>query len=238
MSDSLLTKIRVAAPCKSEWKWMYCDARVRFCSQCNLNVYNLSAMSKEEAELLILRTEGRLCVRFYRRKDGTILTSNCPVGLRSIRDKFTSAKARIIAALVSFAVYTSVMFGWYSSRQDTDRISVMGELGNDSLQSSTVGVVFMPSETPIRVSEKLMRDRAMLKLIPVSHQSRGSSVHGTAVVRIIVSESGNVDEATCSSGPEEVRELSEEAARGWTFRPTITGGTPVRVESTLTFKFK
>src|ERR1044071_10203795 len=71
MSYSPLTNIKVAAPCKTEWKWMYGNARVRFCPQCSLNVYNLSAMSKEEAERLILQTEGRLCVRFYRRKDGT-----------------------------------------------------------------------------------------------------------------------------------------------------------------------
>ncbi len=48
--------------------------RVRFCGQCQLNVYNLSAMSRYEAESLIARTEGRLCVRFFRRKDGSILT--------------------------------------------------------------------------------------------------------------------------------------------------------------------
>jgi hypothetical protein len=61
------------------------DDRVRFCSQCSLNVYNLSSMKPEEAESLVQQHEGRLCVRFYRRRDGTVLTGDCPVGLRAAR---------------------------------------------------------------------------------------------------------------------------------------------------------
>jgi len=61
---SPLTKVSVAAPCPADWDSLVGGDRVRFCSQCQLNVYNLSAMSKFEAESLIARTEGRLCVRF------------------------------------------------------------------------------------------------------------------------------------------------------------------------------
>src|SRR5262245_4884267 len=81
-----LGRVRVAAPGEAEWKWMYGDDRVRFCGQCSQNVFNLSAMTTEEAEDLIRRAEGRLCVRYYRRSDGSILTKNCPVGLQAIRD--------------------------------------------------------------------------------------------------------------------------------------------------------
>jgi hypothetical protein len=63
------------------------DDRVRFCSQCNLNVYNLSAMGLDEAEALVAGAEGRLCVRFYRRTDGTIITQDCPVGVQAVRQR-------------------------------------------------------------------------------------------------------------------------------------------------------
>ena len=43
---------------------------VRFCGLCRLNVYNISEMKAEEAARLLARTEGRLCVRLYKRKDG------------------------------------------------------------------------------------------------------------------------------------------------------------------------
>jgi hypothetical protein len=59
--------------------------RFRFCKQCWKHVYNLSAMSRLEAEALAAKTEGRRCVRFYVRADGTVLTDDCPVGLRLAR---------------------------------------------------------------------------------------------------------------------------------------------------------
>jgi len=77
------------------------DDRLRFCNQCNLNVYNLSAMTKAEAESVITNTEGRVCARFYRRADGMILTQDCPVGLRAIRKKVSRAAAAAFSALVS-----------------------------------------------------------------------------------------------------------------------------------------
>lgn len=235
MGDSPLTNIKVASPCKAEWKWMYGDGRVRFCPQCNLNIYNLSAMSREEAELLVLRTEGRLCVRFYRRKDGTILTSNCPVGLQAFRDKFTNVKARIATALLSLMVYTWVMVGLFPTRRNSN----IGEtFAAPKIERALMGVMIMSPETPVQINEKVMREKAVLKLIPMSHQTQGSSVHGVAVVRIVVSESGVVDQAILSKGPEEVRDLCEEAARGWTFKPLKIAGRAVRVETTLTFNFK
>jgi hypothetical protein len=80
-----LAGVRVAAPCKADWNQMMGDERARFCGACSLNVYNLSAMTRSEAETLIARSEGRLCVKFYRRRDGSIITRDCPVGLHAIR---------------------------------------------------------------------------------------------------------------------------------------------------------
>src|SRR5215467_2446002 len=109
MHNPPLEKIKIAAPCKAEWRWMYGNDRVRFCGQCNLNVYNLSAMTREEAEDFIRRVEGRLCVRFYRRSDGTILTKNCPVGLQAIKNKLTSTRTHIIAAIFGFLGYLGLL---------------------------------------------------------------------------------------------------------------------------------
>src|SRR5688572_11430868 len=72
-----LSRVRVASPCPADWDKMIGDERVRFCGQCELNVYNLSAMTRTQAEDLIAGTERRLCIRYYRRKDGSILTRLC-----------------------------------------------------------------------------------------------------------------------------------------------------------------
>jgi hypothetical protein len=94
-----LNHVRVAAPCPADWDRMIGSERVRFCGQCSLNVYNLSGMTRSEAESLIVRTYGRLCIRFYRRGDGSIITKDCPVGLRAIRRR-VSYVAKAIGSMV------------------------------------------------------------------------------------------------------------------------------------------
>jgi hypothetical protein len=102
LDSDAITNLRVAAPCPAAWDKMQGDAQVRFCSLCSKNVYNISALSRAEAENLIRSSkEGRLCVRFYQRSDGTVLTDNCPVGLRSIRRRL-KWMASGVAALLAF----------------------------------------------------------------------------------------------------------------------------------------
>ena len=75
---SALDGLRIARPCPASWSAMEGDDRVRHCSRCRLNVYNLSAMTEAEALRLLAETEGRRCIRLYRRADGTVLTRDCP----------------------------------------------------------------------------------------------------------------------------------------------------------------
>lgn len=97
-----LNAIRVAKPCSADWAAMSGDEQVRHCQQCNLNVYDLSALSADEARGLIEKHEGRLCVRFYRRRDGTMLTRDCPVGVRTVRRRQVGVAAGL-AAVAGFA---------------------------------------------------------------------------------------------------------------------------------------
>src|SRR5215467_11855455 len=97
-----LDHVRIAAPCSADWDSMFGNEQVRFCAQCKLNVYNLSEMTKADAELLIARAEDRLCVRYYRRRDGSILTQNCPVGLRAIKRRLSRVASAVGSALVTF----------------------------------------------------------------------------------------------------------------------------------------
>jgi cytochrome c-type biogenesis protein CcmE len=80
----ILDTIQVASPCNVSWGSMTGDLRVRFCGGCGKSVYNLSAMSRAEAEAL-LREKAGLCTRLYRKEDGTVLTADCPVGVRTKR---------------------------------------------------------------------------------------------------------------------------------------------------------
>jgi hypothetical protein len=123
--NSPLDHVKIAAPCKADWQQMIGTDRVRFCGQCNLNVYNLSSMTKVQAESLIAETEGRLCVRFYRRTDGSILTSNCPVGLRMIRRRLSYFARAASAAVLSFFAGLGVYEIMTPAPPTTPRIGVM-----------------------------------------------------------------------------------------------------------------
>jgi hypothetical protein len=98
-----IDRLRIATPCPISWEQMTGDDRVRFCDHCQLNVYNISALSRGEAEKLIASTEGRLCARLFRRADGTVLTKDCPVGLRALRRRVVKRTAAIFAAIVSLS---------------------------------------------------------------------------------------------------------------------------------------
>lgn len=83
-----LDDLRVATPCHADWDQMTPvsasdGSRARFCGSCEKNVYDLSAMTRVDAMALIERHEGQCCVRFYQRADGTVLTEDCPVGVRA-----------------------------------------------------------------------------------------------------------------------------------------------------------
>ena len=88
-SLSVLDSVQIAQPCPAEWEAMhavegFAFRRVRHCQQCDLRVYNLSAMARTEAEALLRESEGRLCVRLYRRHDGTVLTADCSYFRRAV----------------------------------------------------------------------------------------------------------------------------------------------------------
>jgi hypothetical protein len=100
-----MNNLRVAAPCNMSWDEMAGDERVRHCSLCSLHVYNFAEMTGDEVRELLARTEGRVCVRLYHRADGTVLTRDCPTGLRALRQRVSRAAAAVIAALLSFPAF-------------------------------------------------------------------------------------------------------------------------------------
>ena len=84
VSLDILKSIRIASPCSVSWESMSGDERSRMCRMCNRTVYDISKLtSLEAAALLCSEVGGKIpCVKLYRRADGTILTKDCPVGLR------------------------------------------------------------------------------------------------------------------------------------------------------------
>ena len=113
-----LSSIHIASPCPADWNKMVGDERVRHCAECNLNVYNLSAMTDRQVQELIAGSRGnRLCARFYRRLDGTVLTRDCPWSLRSLKRRASRIATVIMAAIMS----VGVAFGKNNSQQSPSK---------------------------------------------------------------------------------------------------------------------
>ena len=131
--DNPLNNIKIASPCSADWNAMIGNERKRYCGDCKLNVYNLSGMTRTEAENLLLNSEGRLCVRFYKRADGTVLTKDCPVGWQALKKRI-SKTATAFASLV-FGVFSGFGLNSYFNQSKVST-PVTGEIAIQNIEQN------------------------------------------------------------------------------------------------------
>ena len=148
LAKSILDSAKVATPCHQSWAEMVGDDRVRFCGDCQINVYNLAAMTHAEAEQLIAKKEGRLCVRFYRRPDNTIITKDCPIGLKAIRQKVSHLASASFSAILAIFNLVQPISAQSHFFQDQTKVAVSTKLRTDK-QPVIKGVVIDFSQAVI-----------------------------------------------------------------------------------------
>lgn len=73
--QDLLDRIDVREPCTESWEEMTGNDKVRFCSHCAKNVYDISAYTRERAEKLVRDSAGGLCVRYRKDDSGRVVTA-------------------------------------------------------------------------------------------------------------------------------------------------------------------
>jgi hypothetical protein len=136
MNTNQLNNIKIASPCSADWNAMYGDDRKRFCGDCKLNVYNLSDMTQIEAESFLLNSEGRVCVKFFKRADGTVLTKDCPVGWAKVKRNISRT------ATAAFGLFAGLFgglfaFGFFKKAE----VHTMGEVAVVNSNVSTMGTI-------------------------------------------------------------------------------------------------
>ena len=134
----VLDNIRVASPCSADWAKMSGDERSRHCGDCQKNVYNISEMTRDEAEALIVAKEGRLCVRYYQRADGTILLKDCVVGARR------KQRRRVIVAGAAAMLAGGAALAVAKTRAER----VMGQMTIEHHEVIMGGSAAMPTPAP------------------------------------------------------------------------------------------
>jgi len=65
MAKNFLNNLTIPSPCAADWNSMIGNDQVRFCEHCSLDVHNISLLTRSQAERLIARSKGRLCVRYH-----------------------------------------------------------------------------------------------------------------------------------------------------------------------------
>lgn len=106
--------------------------------------------------------------------------------------------------------------------------------------STETGIAAVPSDAPAPqlISTGSLNGRESKRVTPVyPATARNAGISGTVRVFAIVDENGKLW-VTNSEGPSLLRRAAEEAARNWTFPPTVVSGKPVRVAGYLDFDFK
>lgn len=120
-----LNEISVKSPCTVPWSGMMGDDRSRFCKLCKLSVYNLEGMMRAEAEELLGANEGRVCVRFFRRADGTVMTKDCsPVRAARARRALAYSAAVVVVMFIQAMSWLAKRSGWseeFTANQSFER---------------------------------------------------------------------------------------------------------------------
>jgi hypothetical protein len=122
-----LNQIRIASPCTASWDEMRGDDTVRFCGHCNLDVYNLSSMTAPEAAAFLGARHGRTCVRLYKRRDGTVITRDCPVGVRARLRKMSRAAGLALTAVLGLFVNVGARAAWPGGQRADASSTLQGQ---------------------------------------------------------------------------------------------------------------
>lgn len=164
-----IDSLRIASPCHVGWDSMLGDERVRHCDSCKLNVFNIAELTSNEVQELLIAREGRLCIRMFRRADGTVITKDCPVGLQAYQKRVAKVAG---AALTAILGLFSVSFGQKGDGRtvDASRANIVRTI-NDAVESELCGVVLDAAGAMVAGARITLRMKG-------AEQNVTSDVHG------------------------------------------------------------
>ena len=100
-TKNFLDSLTIPSPCTADWNSMVGNDQVRFCEHCSLEVHNLSLMTRNQAQRLVARSNGRLCVRYHHDSAGKPLTLPVRQKLHRINRRVSRIAAGAFTATLS-----------------------------------------------------------------------------------------------------------------------------------------
>lgn len=132
-TQDLIDQVRFETPCDEDWDRMQGGGlAARHCGRCRKTVYDFTYMTREQIAHLLMDFESP-CVRLRRRKDGRVVTADCPPSRRAK----TKLMLRVVAATAAAATLVGAAYYVYET-QTACRVETI-----DS--ATTMGIRGLPS---------------------------------------------------------------------------------------------
>ena len=135
---NFLDSMTIPSPCDADWDSMIGNDQMRFCEHCNLDVHNISSMTRTQAQRLVSRSNGRLCVRYHSDSTGQPLTLPLIQKLHRINRRVSRIAAGAFTASLSI---TSAVAQNSSSRyipRPPEAVQINPQLLTGSVLAGTV----------------------------------------------------------------------------------------------------
>ncbi len=141
-TDKSLRSITVTSPCLADWDQMTGNDQIRFCEHCNLKVHNISELTYSRAARLVARSQGRLCLRYYRDSQGAAITKQATGKMHQIGRRASRLAAGAFSATLSLCTAVA-----QSSERLQSNSSYSAQALTDKLAfaSSIVGTITDPN---------------------------------------------------------------------------------------------
>lgn len=166
-----LDNLTLSYSCPVAWNNMDGNERERLCKQCDKKVYNISNLSRSEANSFLLSKAGKeTCYSFYLRADGTIKTDNCPAIFRPIRDK-CKLMMRACSFMLAFVSSVSSSHATPQNRKETGLGPALGTavggIGGGMGQADMLRVLFGfdaedAADSELNALKKKLREQRVL----------------------------------------------------------------------------
>src|SRR5258706_812526 len=123
---NLLDRVEIASPCTANWDSMTGTDQIRFCSECSKYVYNLSEMTRREAEALLARRGNQMCARLIRDLNGTTLSVDSLPPVRLLGWKPGPIASAVVSAIISITPGAGMLAKGQSSAPSRQSVDASG----------------------------------------------------------------------------------------------------------------
>lgn len=98
-----LDRIEITSPCDADWDEMTGSEQIRYCTECNKYVYNLSAMTRRDAEELVATRRSQMCTRMIRDLNGGTITVDSLPPVRLLGRRPGPIASTVVTTILSIA---------------------------------------------------------------------------------------------------------------------------------------